>query len=116
MEASIIAAIGEPSAAAFVDATRLATALLGDAIATNLFMLGFAYQRGLIPVSAEAIERAIELNRTSAKENALAFQWGRRAAVDLAAVQKAAARASVEARQIPQTLDEIVAHRMGHLT
>src|SRR5690606_20610021 len=56
MEASIIAALGDPSAAASVDAARMSTALLGDAIATNLYMLGFAWQRGLIPVSAEAIE------------------------------------------------------------
>ncbi len=51
-----------PDGAEFIDATRLATGLLGDSIATNLFMLGYAYQQGLVPVSAEAIERAIELN------------------------------------------------------
>ncbi|HEY1383301.1 MAG TPA: indolepyruvate ferredoxin oxidoreductase family protein, partial [Dongiaceae bacterium] len=115
LKAAIEAAVG-PGAAEFVDATDLATTLIGDSIATNLFMLGVAYQRGLIPVSAAAIERAIELNRTSAKENTLAFLWGRRAAVDLAGVQKAAARMSAAARQIPQTLDEIIAHRSAHLT
>ena len=45
-----------------VDATALATALLGDAIATNLFMLGFAWQRGTVPVRRESIEEAIRLN------------------------------------------------------
>ena len=57
------------SAPASSDATRLATALLGDAIATNLFMVGFAYQQGLLPVSAAAIERAIELNRVAVAMN-----------------------------------------------
>jgi indolepyruvate ferredoxin oxidoreductase len=79
-------------------------------------MLGVAYQRGLIPVSAAAIEQAIDLNRTAAKENKLAFLWGRRAAVDLAGVQKAADKMSAAARQIPETLDEVIAHRIGHLT
>jgi indolepyruvate ferredoxin oxidoreductase len=115
LKSAIEAAVG-PGAAEFVDATGLATALIGDSIATNLFMLGYAYQRGLIPVSAAAIERAIDLNRTAAKENTLAFQWGRRAAVDLAGVETAAARTRVEARQIPEMLDEIIAHRTAHLT
>jgi indolepyruvate ferredoxin oxidoreductase len=115
LKASIEAAVG-PGAAEFVDATGLATTLIGDSIATNLFMLGFAYQRGLIPVSAEAIERAIDLNRTAAKENKLAFLWGRRAAVDLAGVQKAADKLSAAARIIPESLDDILAHRTAHLT
>ena len=46
-----------------VDATRLATALVGDAVYTNLFLLGFAYQRGLVPLGAEAIERADRAQR-----------------------------------------------------
>ena len=58
---SIAAAVG-PENADFIDATRLATALLGDSIASNLFLLGFAYQKGLIPVSAASIEQAVALN------------------------------------------------------
>src|SRR5690606_27807556 len=119
MEASIIAAIGDPSAAAFVDATRLATALLGDAIATNLFMLGFAWQRGLIPVSAEATERAIELNPVATESNKQAFAWGRVAAVDLDRVEKAAAPVSSIAlvrKPAKLSLDELVAHRAEFLT
>ena len=42
-----------------VGLSALATALLGDTIASNLFMLGYAYQKGLVPVSAEAIDKAI---------------------------------------------------------
>jgi indolepyruvate ferredoxin oxidoreductase len=100
--------------ASFPDATRLATALMGDAIATNPFMLGFAYQRGLLPVSGEAILRAIELNNVAIEFNKRAFHWGRRAAVDPAGVERAAAPART--RKIPETLDEIVAHRRAHLT
>jgi indolepyruvate ferredoxin oxidoreductase len=98
----------------FPDATRLATALMGDAIATNPFMLGFAYQRGLLPVSGEAILKAIELNNVAIEFNKRAFHWGRRAAVDLSGVERAAAPA--QTRKIPETLDEIVAHRRAHLT
>jgi indolepyruvate ferredoxin oxidoreductase len=97
----------------FPDATRLATALMGDAIATNPFMLGFAYQRGLIPVSSEAIARAIELNGVAIEFNKRAFHWGRRAAIDLSAVERIAAPAKAA---IPETLPEIVAHRRKHLT
>jgi indolepyruvate ferredoxin oxidoreductase len=46
----------------FVDATRLATALLGNSIGANIFMVGYAYQLGALPLSAESIEKAIELN------------------------------------------------------
>ncbi|MGD8790273.1 MAG: indolepyruvate ferredoxin oxidoreductase family protein, partial [Burkholderiales bacterium] len=69
----------------FVDATRIATALMGDSIATNLFMLGYAYQQGLIPLSEASLMRAIELNGVAIDANKKAFLWGRRAAVDLKA-------------------------------
>jgi indolepyruvate ferredoxin oxidoreductase len=115
LQAAIEAAVG-PGAAEFVDGTGLATALIGDTIASNMFMLGYAYQRGLIPVSAEAILRAIELNGTAAKQNQLAFNWGRRAAHDLPAVTRAAEKTSPTARYIPQSLDEIIAHREKLLT
>ncbi|GAB6195609.1 indolepyruvate ferredoxin oxidoreductase family protein [Lysobacter xanthus] len=73
-----------------VDATQLATALLGDAIATNLFMLGYAWQRGLVPVSFEALMRAVELNGAAVDMNKTAFAWGRFAAIDPTAVAEAA--------------------------
>ena len=72
--------------AEFVDATRIARDLLGDTIASNMFLLGFAYQRGLIPVSSEAINQAIELNGVALRLNKSAFLWGRRAAVNIDAV------------------------------
>ena len=89
-----------------IDATKLATRLLGDSIATNLFMLGYAYQRGLIPVSSEAISKAIELNGVAIDMNKSAFAWGRRAVLDMEAVRAAAESTAVE-RDMP-TLAEIV--------
>nr|WP_313404669.1 indolepyruvate ferredoxin oxidoreductase family protein [Pseudomonas sp.] len=114
MREAISEAVGEGKTR-FVDATRLATRLLGDSIATNLFMLGYAYQKGLVPVSAEAINKAIELNGVSIELNQQAFLWGRRAAHDLAAVEKVAAPKVVEAPHC-STLEEIVADRMQRLT
>src|SRR5260221_8314580 len=69
----------------FVDASQLSTALLGQSLGANMFMLGYAYQLGALPVSAAAIETAITLNGEAVDMNHAAFRWGRRAAVDLAA-------------------------------
>ena len=65
-----------PGDAEFLDATKLATGLMGDSIATNLFMVGFAYQRGLIPLSEAAILRAIELNGAAVESNKQSFKLG----------------------------------------
>ena len=70
-----------------VDANRLATAVMGDAIYTNLFLLGYATQKGWVPVSVAALERAIELNAVSVANNLEALQWGRLAAHDMATVE-----------------------------
>lgn len=99
----------------FVDATGLATALIGDAIATNLFLTGYAYQRGLIPVSAEAIERAIELNGIAIESNIRAFNWGRAAAHDLASVEAAAKPTLQIGPAIATELDDIIAIREREL-
>jgi indolepyruvate ferredoxin oxidoreductase len=102
-------------AAAFdqVDATALATALLGDGIAANPFLLGFAWQRGKIPLRLDSLMHAIELNGTAVDANKAAFTWGRCAALDLAKVATAAG-VSLE-RPAPKTLDEIIALRENHL-
>ncbi len=110
--------------AEFVDATALATALLGDSIASNLFMLGFAYQKGQIPVSADAILRAIELNAVSVEMNRRAFEWGRRAAHDVKAVEAQARPALAQAPDLAQgnmhkmsrTFEDVVARRVADLT
>jgi indolepyruvate ferredoxin oxidoreductase len=100
----------------FMDATGLSTALIGDSIATNIFMMGFAYQRGLIPLSETSILQAIAINRTAARENAMAFAWGRHAAASPETVERAARRSLGSARSFPKTLAEIVEHRTMHLT
>jgi len=100
----------------FLDATRIATALMGDSIATNLFMLGFAFQKSLIPVGETALMRAIELNGVAIEANKQAFLWGRRAAFDLAAVERVTAPASAIVVKLPETLDKLVERRVEFLT
>ncbi len=101
-----------------IGATRIATALMGDSIATNLFMVGYACQKGLLPVSAAAILRAVEINGAAVAMNQSAFLWGRRAALEFAAVEALAAPASSlpESRRISAGLDEMVARRVADLT
>jgi indolepyruvate ferredoxin oxidoreductase len=102
----------------FLDFTKPAETLLGDSIATNMMMMGFAYQKGLLPVGAEAIEQAIELNGVSIKMNTQAFRLGRLAAADPA---KLAAMMKGDEPDAPKTLgemtlDEVIAHRTKLLT
>jgi len=106
-----------PGDAEFLDATKLATGLMGDSIATNLFMVGFAYQRGLLPVGEGAILRAIELNGTAIDANKQSFRWGRLAAVDPAPVAAAAIpMAKPETQRLSESLDEVIARRAKFLT
>ncbi len=116
-EAQIAEAVG-PGGVAFVPAARLATALMGDAIATNLFVLGYAWQRGWVPLSEAALLRAIELNGVSVDFNKKSFLWGRRAAVDAAAVEKLATPAEVVpiAQAFSRSLDEVIERRVALLT
>ena len=100
-----------------VDATRIATRLLGDAIGSNLFLLGFAYQQGRVPVSGTAIERAIELNGVAVEMNREAFRWGRRAARDLKAVEGLALQGDEGLEPAaPKSLDEFIERRAADLT
>jgi len=109
--------VGEDNAF-FVDATRIATALMGDSIATNMFMLGVAYQRGLIPVSADAIDKAIELNGAAVKMNQAAFLWGRRFVAEPAAVERLSTPNEAQGLEprIAETLEQMVARRVEFLT
>ena len=113
-----------------VPATEVATALLGDAIGSNLFMLGVAWQRGLVPVGFDAIMRAIELNGAAIEMNKTAFAWGRLAAIKPDAVLEAAGlveEAPVGGTSVPmlsplddesisQSLDEMIDRRVKFLT
>jgi indolepyruvate ferredoxin oxidoreductase len=102
----------------FVPAARLATALLGDAIFTNPFLLGYAYQQGRLPVGRPALLRAIELNGRAVEANRRAFAWGRLAAHDLARVEQAARPALRDSqREAPaETLEALVERRAEFLT
>jgi indolepyruvate ferredoxin oxidoreductase len=102
----------------FVPAAELATALMGDSIATNMFMLGYAWQKGWVPLGREAIERAIELNGVAVAFNQQSFVWGRRAAVDLERVRRIAMPAEVIpiGQHISRNLDELVERRVKLLT
>jgi indolepyruvate ferredoxin oxidoreductase len=117
METSIVDAVGA-GAATFIDASRLATRLMGHSIATNIFMLGYAFQHGLIPLSLAALLRAIELNGAAADENRRAFSWGRRAALDPAAVEAlvVAGEPVAPGQRISTNLDEMIERRRDYLT
>jgi hypothetical protein len=78
--------VGDALVGAF-DAEQVAVAMLGDSIYTNPLMLGYAWQQGRMPLSHAALMRAIELNGVQVDNNKAAFEWGRRCAHDLAAVQ-----------------------------
>jgi indolepyruvate ferredoxin oxidoreductase len=116
MQQQIIAAVGK-DAVRFVDATRLATSLCGDAIATNMFLLGYAWQLGLVPLSEAAILRAVEINGTGVQMNTSAFRWGRAAAHDMPAVEHGAGLANAAEAPPPRarTLDEAIALREAWL-
>jgi indolepyruvate ferredoxin oxidoreductase len=107
-----IAAASDAGRCHFVEATRLAAALLGDSIATNVFMIGYAYQKGYLPLSGQSLEAAIELNGVAVDFNKLAFTWGRRAAHDLSAVEKIAAPRDA----VPDDPRDFVQRRMDDLT
>jgi indolepyruvate ferredoxin oxidoreductase len=102
----------------FFDFTKPAEILLGDSIATNMMMMGYAYQKGLLPLSAKAIEQAIEVNAVAVKMNTQAFQLGRLAALDparLAAMMKGQDDTVPPKTLDAMSLDEIVAHRSALL-
>ncbi|HZT26919.1 MAG TPA: indolepyruvate ferredoxin oxidoreductase family protein [Pseudolabrys sp.] len=103
----------------FVDAGRLATALLGQSIGANMFMLGYAYQLGALPLPAEAIEKAIEMNGEAVPMNIAAFRYGRRAAIDPAKLE-ALAKPQPEMRndslRLSESFDETVSRRVEFLT
>ncbi len=100
----------------FVDATHLATKLLGNSIGANLFLLGYAWQKGFVPVSYAALLKAVELNGVAVDLNKKALMWGRCAASDLSQVERLIADDSEVADPPAEpTLDELLARRRGEL-
>src|SRR5206468_11124223 len=104
--------------AMFLPASELATRLMGDAIATNMFMLGFAYQKGWVPLAADSLERAIELNGVAVDFNKKSFLWGRRAAVDIERVKRVARPADIISidQHFSRNVDELIERRVKFLT
>ena len=97
-----------------VDFTRLAELVCGDSIATNIMMLGYASQKGTLPIGVDALEKAIELNSVAIKANKLAFNWGRR----FAAKPDEALKLLAEAHGLPaepETLEQLVDRRAEFL-
>ena len=109
-------AVGSEAALATVDAQAIATALLGDAIFANPFMLGFAWQKGWIPLSHATLLRAIELNGVQIEANQRAFEWGRATAHDAEAVRRIMQPAQVIELKRASTLEERVGRRVEFLT
>ncbi len=101
----------------FIEASEIATALMGDAIATNMFLLGLAWQAGAVPLSHFAILKAIALNGVDVAMNQAAFAWGRRAAAEPEVIVALAAERSGR-RKPPaaESLDELTARRTRFLT
>ena len=99
----------------FIDAQHLASRLMGDALFGNMLLLGYAWQSGLVPVSARALEQAIVLNGTAIEANRQAFLWGRRAAVNPEKVAKIAGPLGGLSASAPST-HELIVSRVAHLT
>ncbi len=114
MEAAIQEVVGSDRAH-FMDATGLGAALLGDAIAANLFLLGFAWQKGLVPIGREALEEAIRLNGVAVELNQNAFLWGRRYAEHPQQVRQYAGIAPTPAAPRAATLEEVIGDRRTRL-
>jgi indolepyruvate ferredoxin oxidoreductase len=113
MQRSLKSAAGE-NQIDFIDATGLATGLMGDSIATNMFVLGYAFQKGLVPITLPAIERAITLNGVAVGSNQRVFAWGRLAAIDR---RKVSAMVKPRTETPPSlTLAQLVEHRATFLT
>jgi indolepyruvate ferredoxin oxidoreductase len=115
MQRALRAAVGS-NGIELIDATALTTALLGDALASNLLMLGYGFQKGLVPLSLAAIERAIALNGVAPEMNLRAFAWGRLAAHDPARVEALARPLVFEPAPASQDLAALVERRAAFLT
>jgi indolepyruvate ferredoxin oxidoreductase len=113
MQTALRDAVGERNLD-IIDATGIAATLMGDSIATNPFMLGFAFQKGAIPLSLEALMRAIEINGAAVEMNKQAFTWGRLAAHDMARV-RSVIQFRARAAQPVLSLDDIIDTRAKFL-
>ena len=113
--ADIANAVGLEGLSAF-DANRVSTQVLGDTIYINPMLLGFAWQKGWVPLCHEALIRAIELNDVAVAQNIAAFEWGRHCAHHWNVVEALLAPAQVIQFHKPQGVDALVAERVAFLT
>ncbi|MBC7608836.1 MAG: indolepyruvate ferredoxin oxidoreductase family protein [Polaromonas sp.] len=117
-QAEIGKAVG-PAAVGSFNADLAATKLMGDSIYANPMLLGYAWQKGWVPLGLESLIRAIELNAVAVENNKTAFAWGRRAAHDLVSVEKLFGTAQIIAMPAPasrESVDALVARRVEFLT
>ena len=114
-ESAVRSAVGPEGMASF-DAEQVAVQLIGDSIYTNPLILGFAWQKGRVPLSHAALMRAIELNAVQVDNNKAAFEWGRRCAHDLASVQALFNAAQVIEFVKKPSLTEMLNKRIAFLT
>ena len=112
--AVIESAVGE-GGVRFVEATRIAEEVTGDSVTANAFLLGYALQCGWVPVSLEAILRAIELNGVAVENNLRAFGWGRLAAHDGQALAAAIGNPHAEPTAEAETIDSLIAKHAAFL-
>lgn len=118
MKNDIIQKANDPQCVEFLEATHLATDLMGDSIMTNLFIVGYALQKGFIPVSFEALKEAIGLNGVAIDDNIKALNWGRLAATDFEKVKEFAMQSKPidPDHVLSESLDEMIARRAQFLT
>lgn len=100
----------------FLSASALAVRLMGDSIFTNSLVLGYAWQKGWLPLSRAALMRAIELNGVAVENNTRAFEWGRVAAHDADMIPVPEHKAEVVKLHFPESLKDIIAARSQLLT
>jgi len=114
-ETAIAKAVGADQLGAF-DAEQAAVQLIGDSIYANPLLLGYAWQKGRVPLSHASVMRAMELNGVQVDNNKAAFEWGRRCAHDLASVQSLFKAAAVIEFVRKPGVDEVIARRVEFLT
>ncbi|MEJ8811963.1 indolepyruvate ferredoxin oxidoreductase family protein [Variovorax ureilyticus] len=113
--AEIARAVGADAVGAF-DADAAATSLMGDSIYVNPMILGYAWQKGWIPLEHASLMRAIELNAVAVENNKTAFEWGRQAAERPQEVQKHVQPGQIIEFKKRDSVDTLVARRVEFLT
>jgi indolepyruvate ferredoxin oxidoreductase len=113
--AEIANTVGLEGLASF-DADKMSTLLMGDTIYINPMILGYAWQKGWVPLSLEALQRAIELNEVAVANNLAAFEWGRHAAHQMSALEALTSPTQVIEFKKRTSIDDLIAHRIAFLT